>query len=239
MRFDGRKDFEFREVEARVGVLHNADGSGYFRIGKTIALAAVYIKPSKTEEATILVRYHMLPFSASERKSLGISRRETELSYVIGKALEPAIFLEELPNTLIEATVEIIQADAGTRTAAINALSLALAQAGVPMKSLVGSIAVGKVGERLVVDLNKKEEDYDSEKIKNDPELKEFYEYYGEGKATDIPMAMYKGKITLLQMDGTIDSNSLKKLIRIGKEAIEEIINVQKKAIEDYYEEER
>jgi len=235
MRFDGRDFDEIREIEAKVGVLKNAQGSGYFRIGKTIALAAVYTKPIKSEKAILEVRYHMLPFSVPERKSLGISRRETELGYVIGKALEPAIFLEELPNTLIEATIEIIQADAGTRTAAINALSLALAQAGIPVKSLVGSIAVGKVGERLVVDLNKKEEDYDSEKIKNNEELKEFYEYYGEGKATDIPMAMYKDKITLLQMDGRISGKELLELIDMGKKAIERIIEVQRRAIEDFY----
>jgi len=235
MRFDGRKDDELRELEAKVGVLHNADGSAYFRMGKTVALAAVYIKPAKSERGILETRYHMLPFSASERKSLGISRREMELSYVIGKALEPAIFLDELPNTKIEATIEILQADAGTRVTAINALSLALAMAGIPMKALVGAVAVGKVGSRLVVDLNKKEEDYDSEKIKNNPELKEFYEYYGEGEATDLPIAMYKSKITLMQMDGKVSTKEISKLVEIAEQAIKEINKIQREAVEDYY----
>jgi len=234
-RFDGRKENELRELEAQVGVLHNADGSAYFRMGKTVALAAVYIKPSRAERGMLNVRYHMLPFAVPERKSLGISRREMELSYVIAKALEPAIFLEELPNTQIEATIEIIQADAGTRVTAINALSLALAQAGIPMKALVGAVAVGKVGERLVVDLNKKEEDYNSEKMKSDPNLREYYDYYGEGEATDMPIAMYREKVTSMQMDGKITRDEAKQLLELAKEAIRKINEVQKRAIEDFY----
>jgi len=101
------------------------------------------------------------------------------------------------------------------------------------MKALVGAIAVGKVGEKIVLDLNKQEEDYDSEIIKK--ELPQYYEYYGEGKAVDIPMAMYKNKITLLQLDGSIDRKSLLEAIKLGKDGIKRMIDLQKIAIEDYY----
>ncbi|AAR39101.1 NEQ248 [Nanoarchaeum equitans Kin4-M] len=232
MRFDGRDYNEIRDTEMKIGVISKADGSAYCRTGNTIAIAAVYLKPGR-EQSNLKVSYRMLPFAGEERKGLGLTRREIELSYIIAKALEPAIIFEEIPYLTIEASVEIIKADAGTRVAAINALSLALAHAGIPMKALVGAIAVGKVGEKIVLDLNKQEEDYDSEIIKK--ELPQYYEYYGEGKAVDIPMAMYKNKITLLQLDGSIDRKSLLEAIKLGKDGIKRMIDLQKIAIEDYY----
>ena len=61
------------------------------------------------------------------------------------------------PNTMIEVFVEVLQADAGTRCAGITAASLALADAGIPMKDLVASVAAGKIGKEYVLDLEGKE----------------------------------------------------------------------------------
>jgi exosome complex component RRP41 len=97
--------------------------------------------------------YHMAPFSVPERKSPAPSRREVELSKVIKESLEPALFLELYPRTGVDVFVEVLQADGGTRCAAITAAALAIADAGVPMRDLVVACAAGKVDDTVVVDL--------------------------------------------------------------------------------------
>ena len=91
-------------------------------------------------------------------------------------------------------------------------------------------IAVGKVGERIVFDLNKKVEDYDSEKIKEDDSLKEYYEYYGEGRATDMPLAYSKrfDAFSLLQMDGEVSFDEVEKMLKLGKKGCDNIYDYVK-----------
>src|SRR3989338_5428173 len=177
-RFSGRKFDEPREIEAKVGVIKRADGSAMFRIGKTLAVAAVYgprnLYPKfmqNPEKGILRCNYDMFSFSVPERKRPGPTRRSQEISLVTQGALLPALNSEEYPNAVVDVFVEIIQADSGTRCAGICAASMALADAGIPMKDLVASISVGKVGDKIVVDLNKEEEDY-------------------EGGSTDIPVAV-------------------------------------------------
>lgn len=242
LRFDGRDWNQIRPMEAKVGVIPNANGSAMFRFGDTIAIAAVY-GPKKAfgehDKGILRARYNMLTFSVPDRKKPGPSRREIELSEVIKRALEPALFLEEFPGTVIDVYVDIIQADAGTRTAGINAASLALADAGIPMKDLVVAVAVGKVGERIVIDLTKEEEDYDSEKIKEDPEMSKYIEYYGEGRATDIPVAMIPitKEFTVIQIDGEIEKRDLRRALNLALEKSHDIRKVLEKAIVEKYRE--
>ena len=114
--------------------------------------------------------------------------------------------------------INITQADAGTRTAGINAAALALAHAGIPMKELVSSVSVGKIGDEVVVDLTKEEEDFT---------------YKGEKMAPDIPLAftLRGGKVSLLQLDGKIKPAELIEAIKIGKKVAGEILEIQKKAL--------
>jgi len=138
------------------------------------------------------------------------------------KALEPVLHLKSFPNTVIDVYIMILQADASTRCAGINAASMALANAGLSMNELVTSVSTGKIGDAIVVDLCKEEEDY---KIKKDGmEIK---------AATDIPLAFLSrsGKISLIQLDGNIKPEELKEAIALGKKAAEKITQVQIKAL--------
>ncbi|MEM1688003.1 MAG: hypothetical protein QXM04_01265 [Nanopusillaceae archaeon] len=241
-RFDGREYNEIRKISIELNVVPNADGSAIFKFGNTWALAIVNgPKPGKMsagyEEGLLRVRYDMLTFSVPDRKKPGQGRREIELSEIIKRALKPAIFLDELHGSIIDVYIQILNANAGTRTAGINAASLALALAGIPMKDLVVAIAVGKVGEKIVIDLNKDEEDYDSEKLKNDPEKSKYIEYYGEGKATDIPVAILpiEKKFTMIQLDGEISDRDLKKALNLALEKSIEIREIMKKEIMKIY----
>jgi len=227
-RIDGRKFDEIREMEAKVNVVKNADGSAMFRFGDTIAIAVAYgPKPlhpqhlQNPQKGLLRVNYDMLSFSVTERKRPGPSRRSQEISKVTEWALSPVVDLEAYPNTVVDIHIIVLQANASTRCAGINAASLALAHAGISMKELVSSVSIGKIDDKIVVDLTKEEEDYKE----------------GEG-STDIPMAFTKsGEISLLQLDGKIKHDKLKEAIKIGREASKKVYEVQKKALKSVGEE--
>ena len=154
-----------------------------------------------------------------ERKRPGPSRRSTEVSYVTANALKPVIDLEAFPNSVIDVYILIIEADASTRCAGINAASLALAHAGIPMKGLVSSISIGKIGDEIVADLTKEEEDFKVKK--GNEEVK---------AATDIPFAFLSNseKISLMQLDGNVNVEDLKKAISLAKKTCKKIIDIQR-----------
>lgn len=226
-RFDGRKLDEIREMEAKVGIIKRAAGSAMFRTGKTVAIAAVYgpreLFPAFLQDpkkGKLKCVYDLLSFSVTERKRPGPSRRSNEVSMVTANALEPVLDLKKFSYTGLDVYIYITQADAGTRVAGINAASLALADAGIPMKDLISAIAVGKVSDKIVVDLDKEEEDHPD-------------------GATDLPMALSSrtGEITLLQLDGDMTQEEIKKALEMGKKACEEIKKVQVKALKTKYKE--
>ncbi len=224
VRKDGRKNDELRSpIKADVGVVPNADGSAMFQIGKTIAIAAVYgpkkMHPQHSqdpEKGTLRCTYNMNSFSVEDRIRPGPSRRSTEISKITEWALNPVVMLEKYPNEVVDVHINIIQADAGTRCAGINAAAMALADAGIPMKELVSSISVGKMDKTLVLDLDKFE----------DSEFED-----GEG-STDIPITFtHSGEITHIQLDGKISSEQLKEVVEMAKGACDKIYEIQKEAL--------
>ncbi len=227
-RLDGRKFDETRPIEAKAGVIKRADGSAWFKIGNTEAYAAVYgprtLYPrflQNPQKGILRVNYNMMPFSSGgDRVRPGPSRRSKEISYVTKKALLPVLNLDEFPNAVVDVFIELPQTDAGTRCAGICAASIALADAGIAMKDLVASIAVGRVDDKVVVDLNYDEESHE------------------EGGVADIPIAMIPRteEITLLQLDGEIKKEELMKAIEMAKKTLKKINEKQKQALKLKYE---
>jgi len=222
-RVDGRRPDELRPTTIEVGILKNADGSALIRQGKNKIIVAVYgpreLHPrhlALPDRAIIRCRYHMVPFSVPERKSPAPTRREIELSKVIREALEPAVILSSFPRTTIDVFIEVLQADGGTRTASITAASVALADAGIPMRDLVTAVAVGKVDGTLVLDLNHVEDQY------------------GDG---DMPVAMMPslGQITLLQADGNFTLEEFKRGLELAMQGIRRLYEIQKRALKEKY----
>jgi len=225
-RLDKRKFDETRELKAEVGIIPRADGSAMFSMGKTVAYAAVYGPRSmfprfmqNPEKGTLRCNYNMLPFSSGgERVRPGPSRRSKEISMVTEKALLPVVDLSNFPNAVVDVFIELPQTDAGTRCAGICAAALALADAGIVMKDLVSSVSVGCIDGTIVADLSYDEEAY-------------------EGKVADIPVAVipHSGEITLLQMDGEVKKEELKKAVELATKKCREIYEVQKKALKEKY----
>ena len=223
LRVDGRKADELRTVKIETGIIPNADGSAYIEMGRNKIIAGVYgpreMHPkrlSKPNKGVLRVRYHMSPFSVDPRRSPAPSRRDTEISMVMTDALEPALFLERYPRSVIDVFVEIIQADGGTRCASINAAAVALVDAGIPMKDLVAACAAGKMDGNLVLDLG----DYEDKK----------------GEA-DVPLA-YMPKleeVTLLQMDGILTQKETEDVIEMAISGCKQIYEIQRDSLKKKY----
>lgn len=227
-RPEGRKFDETREIEAKIGVIKRADGSAMFRMGNTIAYAAVYgpreLYPKFMQDPTkgiLRCNYNMMPFSGmGNRVRPGANRRAKEISMVTEKAILPVLDLSQFANAVVDVFIELPQTDAGSRCCGINAASLALADAGFIMKDLVCAVAVGRVDDKIVVDLDYAEEAHE------------------EGGVADIPVAVLpnQGSITLLQMDGVISKDQLIEALNTAKKASSKIYEAQKKALKERYD---
>jgi exosome complex component RRP41 len=223
LRLDGRKADELRPIKLQVGVLGNADGSAYVEHGKNKILVGVFgpreMHPkhlSQPDRMVIRCRYHMAPFSVQERKSPAPSRREVELSKVIRESLEPSVFVDLYPRTGIDVFIEVLQADGGTRCASITAASLAIADAGIPMRDLVVACAAGKVEDTVVLDLMDTED---------------------KVGAADVPVAFMPNlnAVTLLQMDGVLAPEEFETAVNMAVEGCKKIYPMQKEALRTKY----
>jgi len=223
IRCDGRSIDQIRNVSIKVGVLKNADGSAYIEFGKNKILAGVFgprdVHPkhmADQDSGILRCRYHMSPFSVTERKNPAPSRREIEISKVIKEALQPAVILKDFPRTVVDVFIEILQADGGSRCAALDAASVALVDAGIPMRDMVSACAAGKVADKIVLDVNDEEDK--------------------EGQA-DMPVAYMPnlGKITLMQLDGILTPNEYKKCLETAIGGCKQVYEIQRKALMEKY----
>lgn len=222
LRLDGRRADQLRPVKIEVGVLARADGSCYIEMGGNKVIAAVYgpreVHPRHLQESTraiVRFRYNMASFSVEDRKRPGPDRRSQELSKVSREALEPVILTSFFPRSVIDVFVEVLQADAGTRTAGINAAAVALADAGIPMKSMISSCAAGKVADTIILDPMKEEDNF--------------------GQA-DMPIAMTPGgDITLLQMDGNLTTDEFQRAVEMAMKGAKDIYELQRDALVKKY----
>jgi len=223
-RIDGREFDELRPIKIEAGVLKRADGSCYVEWGKNKVIAAVYgpreCLPKHTQDsykAKLTYRYNMAPFSVDDRKRPGPDRRSVEISKVSREAFERVLFLEYFPRTAINVFVEVLQADAGTRCAALTAASVALADAGIPMRDLIVACAAGKVEDEMVLDLCQEEDNY------------------GQG---DLPVAISPrtGQIHLMQLDGIFSEEEFKKALDFAVKGCLQVHELQKKALKEKYE---
>lgn len=223
LRIDGRRPDEMRPLKIEAGVLSRADGSAYVEWGLNKVMAAVYgpreCHPrhlQNTERALVQCNYNMASFSVDDRKKPGPDRRSHEISKIISEALTRVVFTEYFPRTSIDVYIEVLQANAGTRCAGLTAASVALADAGVPMRDLVAACAAGKIADTVVVDLGKEEDN--------------------SGQA-DIPLGYVPrtDEIVLLQMDGDLSRDEFDKGIHMAVEACKKVYEVQRDALKRRY----
>lgn len=168
------------------------------------------------DRALVQCSYNMASFSVDDRKRPGPDRRSHEISKITSEALTHVVFTEYFPRTSIDVYIEVLQANAGTRCAGLTAASVALADAGVPMRDLVASCAAGKVADTMVLDLGKEEDNF--------------------GQA-DIPVGYVprSGEIVLLQMDGDLTNDEFNTGLHMAVDACKKVYELQRDALRRRY----
>ena len=168
-RPDGRAYDALRPVEITVGVSKFAEGSCEIRFGDTEVLCLATVTDTVPRhligkaEGWVTAEYAMLPRSTperSQRESLAgrPGGRTFEIQRLVGRALRSAVDLKALGSRSVTIDCEVIQADGGTRTAAITGGYVALAHAlrhftPKPLRKNVAAVSVGFVEGQLVLDL--------------------------------------------------------------------------------------
>lgn len=174
MRTDGRKANELRKISFIPDVLSYAEGSVQICIGETKVICAASVEPNVPKwlmgqgSGWITAEYGMLPRSTHSRinrEKAATGGRTQEISRLIGRSLRAAVNLKALGEKQIYIDCDVIQADGGTRTAAITGGFVALALAlkfmkeqgqltTIPLKNYIAAISVGLSRNGAILDLN-------------------------------------------------------------------------------------
>ena len=234
MRTDNRKDNEIRELHVLKDVQEQSDGSCLISLGNTRVLCAVRFDNKVplflrgTGEGWITAEYSMLPGSTNTRTNRNNinSGRTKEIQRLIGRSIRSAIDLAQIGENTLLIDCDVINADGGTRTAAIIGSFIALNNAikKLQLKKIlsnnikinpVAAISVGLMKNNIILDLNYEE---DSKAIADFnfvmDENKNIIEIQGTGES---------GKFTQSQLMKALDMATI---------AIKDIINIQKKYLD-------
>ncbi|KMZ72180.1 Exosome complex component RRP41 [Zostera marina] len=212
IRLDGRRPKELRQLCAEIGVVSKADGSAAFEMGNTRVIAAVFgpravqnRSQKIANRALVRCEYSMAKFSTGDRvrRPKG-DRRSMEISLVIRQTMEACIMTQLMPNSQIDICLQVLQADGGTRSACINAATLALADAGIPMCDIVVSCSAGYLNTTPLLDLN-------------------YIEDSGGGPDVTVGILAKMNKVTLLQMDNKLPFDTFEKVMQLAIDGCEAI----------------
>jgi ribonuclease PH len=234
-RTDGRAADQIRPISFELGIAPNATGSVLVAMGNTRVICGVMIEETvprwmKEQGVTggwLTAEYSMLPYSTNTRKPRDITKgrldgRSTEIQRLIGRSLRAVVDLEKLGPRTMWVDCDVLQADGGTRTAAITGASLAVAMAcrklteekkieAPPIRKLVAAISAGVLGGATVLDLN-----------------------YEEDKAVTVDfnlVATEDGEFVEVQGSGeesTFSNAELEAMLAVGRKGIGELIAAQR-----------
>ncbi|MDO5534540.1 MAG: ribonuclease PH [Propionibacteriaceae bacterium] len=235
-RFDGRRPDQLREVRITRNWLDHAEGSVLVEFGKTRVLVAASVTEGVPRwlkgqgKGWVTAEYEMLPRSThtrSDRESRRgkVGGRTHEISRLIGRALRAVIDYQALGENTIVIDCDVLQADGGTRTAAITGAYVALADAvehlrgrqalkGEPLKGSVAAISVGVVNGVPVLDLP-----------------------YEEDSTAEVDMnIVMTGDGKLIEVQGTaegepFDRDLLNQLLDLGQTGCAELTRLQSEAL--------
>ena len=181
-RSDGRAPDQIRPITFELGIAPHASGSVLVSMGNTRVICGVMIEeiiPRWMKEQSVTggwltAEYSMLPYSTTTRKPRDIMKgrldgRSTEIQRLIGRSLRAVVDLEKLGPRTMWVDCDVLQADGGTRTAAITGASLAVAIAcrklakdkkldAPPIRKLVAAVSAGILAGNAIVDLNYEED---------------------------------------------------------------------------------
>ena len=168
-RHDGRSPSELRPITIERGFVRNSPGSVLYRAGAPTVLVTAQLSekvPPFLEGKGVgwlTAEYGMLPGSTPTRKSRGPDGRATEIQRLIGRSLRAVIDTKALGPWTIHIDADVIEADGGTRTAAITAAFLAVADAlrtrfggngPLVLRDSIAAVSAGIVEGEPILDLD-------------------------------------------------------------------------------------
>jgi len=234
-RIDGRNHNQLRAISFELGVAPSASGSVLVHMGNTRVICGVtieegvprWIKEQSVTGGWLTAEYSMLPYSTDPRRPRDVVKgrvdgRSMEIQRLIGRSLRAVVDLEKLGPRTIWVDCDVLQADGGTRTAAITGASLALATAcrrlvrektidASPVRKLVAAVSAGVLNGEVILDLN-----YEEDKVVAvdfnlvATEDGDFVEVQGSGEET------------------TFAQSKLDEMLALGRKGIAELIAAQR-----------
>ncbi|MFN0244600.1 MAG: ribonuclease PH [Planctomycetota bacterium] len=234
-RPDGRQSADLRPISFQRGFTNRAPGSVLASFGNTRVLCTAMVQDGVPPflqgkgRGWLTAEYSMLPSSTEQRKSRdrigSVDGRSIEIQRLIARSLRGVMDLAQLTERTIWVDCDVIQADGGTRTAAISGAYVALHDLlmhmdnrrilrGWPLKSAVAAVSVGVVNKEAVCDLS----------------------YVEDSKAdTDMNLVM-TGAGQFIEVQGSaegapFDRGELDAMLEIGAAAIQRIFELQKTAL--------
>ncbi|HEV2328246.1 MAG TPA: ribonuclease PH [Verrucomicrobiae bacterium] len=238
VRADGRIAGQLRPIRFQNHIAPNATGSTLIEWGNTRVICGVsveetvprWMKEQKVVGGWLTAEYSMLPYSTLDRKPRDVAKgkldgRASEIQRLIGRSMRASVDLEKIGERTVWIDCDVLQADGGTRTAAITgafvALSLAVAKlmgegklAQSPLLSPVAAVSVGIVQGRPLLDLCYTEDvaaAVDMNLVMNS--AGEFIEIQGSGE------------------EATFSEPQLAEMLALGKAGIKDLLAAQQKAL--------
>lgn len=241
LRNDGRKPTEIRRTKIQIGPLsggstsstNGVSGSAIIQMGLTVVLASVCgptecLRRSEevSDKAFLDVNVRLAPFASSggDRrvvKNPAGDRILVEQSHMIKRAIEAAVMLHLYPRARIEINVLILADDGGRLCAGINAATLALVDAGIPMKDMVCACSAGLGGEggdSTLVDLNRMEQ-----------------MSHGGESAVYLPCAIMpqRGTIVLSQCEARLPLDTFERVLNAAMEGCEAVFEIMQASVRE------
>jgi len=234
-RIDGRKADQLRPVKLRRGYTSTPKGSVLVETGRTRVLCTAMVEDKVPrwldgrDSGWVTAEYAMLPGSTSSRKARDgagrVDGRGVEIRRLIGRSMRAAVDLKAMPGHTIWLDCDVLEADGGTRTAAITGAYVALADAArwlvrekripaTPLRCMVAAVSVGVVAGKPLLDLCYHEDsraDVDMNLVMTD--AGEFVEVQGTGEQR------------------TFSPAELQKMLALGKKGCEALFEKQARAL--------
>ena len=238
MRVDGRMNNEMRKVKITRNFIGTAEGSVLIELGKTRVICTASVEEKVPQfmkdknRGWVTAEYSMLPRATQTRtlreSTAGrVSGRTHEIQRLIGRSLRSVVDLDLLGPRTFWLDCDVIEADGGTRTAAITGAFICLSDAfsfalkkGIiqknPMRDFLAAVSVGVVNGAPALDL-----------------------CYQEDSSADVDMnVVMTGSGDIVEIQGTAEGNpfsttTLDALIGLSKEGIESLISIQRRLVQD------
>ncbi len=235
-RAGGRAADALRPIEIEVGAMKYAEGSALIAVGDTRVLVAASVENrvppflKDSGQGWVTAEYAMLPRATATRSAREVTRgrpsgRSAEIQRLVGRSLRAVVDRRVFPDRTVTVDCDVLQADGGTRTAAITAAYVALAQAFArmllagditawPLAEPVAAVSVGIVGGRALLDLD-----------------------YAEDSAAEVDMnVVAESGGAIIEIQGTGEARSFERseldaLVDLALAGIRELADHQRRAL--------